>query len=278
MGQRIGIIAGGGRFVPAAVQEFKKRGTFCVVAGVEGEASARLARTASVFRWINIGNPVGAVSFFRENGVDGVLLLGKVRHTSITGAEALGQDPRRFLAGPVDDTATVLLRAAAAFLESQGLRVLDPGPLLRPYFCDPGPLTRSPVPEAAAADIEFGLPLARRLADLDIGQTLVVRRGAVAATEGLEGTDAAIRRGARLAGPGFSVVKAGRTSQDLRFDVPAVGLDTVRAIVRARGSALAIDAGKVAFFQRSEAVGLADRSGLAIVALAAAGEKGVPGV
>lgn len=268
MGQRIGIIAGGGRFIPAAIRDLERSGTACVVAGVEGEASRRLARLASVFRWVNIGEPLETITFFRENGADSVLLLGKIRPSTVTGAENSGHDPLRLLAGRPDDTATVLLGAAVAFLESQGMRVLDPGAILEPYFCGPGLLTQTRPPEAAEADIDFGLPLARRLADLDIGQTLVVRRRAVVAVEGMEGTDAAVRRGARIAGAGFSVVKAGRTVQDMRLDVPAVGLDTVRAIVRAGGAALALDAAKVVFFQKREAVALADRHGLAIVARA----------
>ena len=266
MGQRIGIVAGGGRFVPAAIRDFERRGTACVVAGVEGEASRRLVRLASVFQWVNIGGPFEMISFFRANGVDSVLLLGKIRQSTVTGAENSGRDPRRLLAGRADDTATVVLRAAVAFLESQGMRVLDPGALLEPYLCGPGLLTQTRPPAAAEADIDFGLPLARRLADLDIGQTLIVRRRAVVAVEGMEGTDAAVRRGAKIGGAGFSVVKAGRTVQDMKLDVPAVGLDTVRAIVRAGGAALALDAAKVAFFQKSEAVALADRHGLAIVA------------
>jgi len=95
---------------------------------------------------------------------------------------------------------------------------------------------------------------------------MVIKDRAVVAVEGMEGTDRTIRRGGRLAGAGFSVVKAGRTHQDMRFDVPAVGLDTVRAIIRAGGAALGLDAGKVAFFQREEAVALAEERGVAIVA------------
>lgn len=277
MGQRIGVIAGGGRFVPAAVRELRRSGRPAVVAGIEGEASGRLVRTASLFQWINIGDLPGVVSFFRENDVDSVVLLGKVHHATVTGAERFGHDPRRFLDGLPDDSATVLLRAAVGFLEAQGLRVIDPGPFLEPFLCGPGRLTRTAPTDAAEADIAFGLPLARRLADLDIGQTLVVKRRAVIAVEGMEGTDAAIRRGARLAGAGFTVVKAGRSVQDMRLDVPAVGLDTVRSVVRAGGAALALDAGKVVFFQKSEALELAERHGLAVVARPAleAGEKPV---
>ncbi|OGD21875.1 MAG: hypothetical protein A2W03_10835 [Candidatus Aminicenantes bacterium RBG_16_63_16] len=271
MGQRIGIIAGGGRFVPAAIHDFEKRGMTCVVAGIEWEASRRIARIASVFQWVKLGEPFRAASFFKENGADSVFMLGKVRPSAVFRAESLDRDSGRLLDSLKDQSATAILRAAVAFLESLGIKVLDPGPLLGPYLCEPGALTRSRLPEAAEADIAFGLPLARRLADWDIAQTLVVRRRAVVAVEGMDGTDATIRRGAKLAGAGFSVVKAGRTVQDMRLDVPAVGLDTVRAIVRAGGAALGLDAAKVVFFQKSEAVALADSHGLAIVARPAPG-------
>ena len=271
MGQRIGIIAGGGRFVPAAILDFQKRGMTCVVAGIEWEASRRIARIASVFQWVSIGEPLRAASFFKENGADSVIMLGKVRPSAISRAENLDRETRLLLDSLKDQSATAVLRAAVAFLGSQGIRVLDPGPYLEPYFCEPGQLTQTGPPAAAEADIDFGLPLARRLADLDIAQTLVVRRRAVVAVEGMDGTDATIRRGAKIAGAGFSVVKAGRTVQDMRLDVPAVGLDTVRAIVRAGGAALGLDASKVAFFQKSEAVILADSHGLAIVARSAQG-------
>jgi hypothetical protein len=275
MGQRIGIIAWEGRFVPAAIRDFQKHGLTCVVAGIEREASRRISRIASVFQWVALGEPLRAISFFRENRADSVMLLGKVRPSAISRPENLGRDSRRLLDGLQDQSATVILRAALAFLESQGIKVLDPGPFFEPYLCEPGLLTQTGLPAPAEADIDFGLPLARRLADLDIGQTLVVRRRTVFAVEGPEGTDAAIRRGAKFAGPGFSVVKAGRTVQDMRLDVPAVGLDTVRAIVKAGGAALGFDASKVAFFQRQEAVALADSRGLAIVARPAADAKEV---
>lgn len=274
MGQRIGILAGGGRFVPAAVHDFQKRGMTCVVAGMEWEASRQVARIASVFRWVSIGEPLQAISFFKENDVDGVMMLGKVRPSAVYRAKKLDPDSRRLLDGLRDQSVTAILRAAVAFLEARGISVLDPAPLLQPYFCDPGTLTKTPVPAGARADIDFGLPLAHRLADLDIGQTLVIRGRAVVAVEGMEGTDSTIRRGARIAGAGFSVVKAGRSSQDMRLDVPAVGLDTVRTIIRAGGAALGLEASKVAFFQKDKAVALADSHGLAIIVRSSAAGAG----
>ena len=161
---------------------------------------------------------------------------------------------------------TTLLKSLIECLEIRGLKILDPSTFLAPYLCPEGVLGNADGGASVLADAAFGWPLVKALADLDIGQTLVVKRRAVVAVEGMEGTDAAIRRGARLAGAGFSVVKAGRSVQDMRLDVPAVGLDTVRSLVRAGGAALAVDAGKVVFFQKSEALELAERHGLAVVA------------
>jgi DUF1009 family protein len=272
MGKRIGILAGAGRFVPAAIADLRKRGHDCVVAAIEGEASPRLARAGEKFRWFSLARPGAAAAYLRENGVAGILMLGKVRPSTVYGLE--NSDPS-LLAGLSDRSATAILRAAVAFLESQGLRVLDPVPFLKAYLCPPGTLTRTEPPPAVLEDIDFGLPLARRLADLEIGQTVIVRRKAVVAVEGMEGTDLTIRRAARIAGGGFSVAKAGRTRQDMRLDLPAVGLDTVRAVVRAGGAAIGLDAGRVAFFQRSEAIALAEAHGVAITARPITAEKEV---
>jgi hypothetical protein len=266
MGRRIGIIAGAGRFVPAAVADFQKQGMTCVVAGIEGEASRRLAVIAGNFQWIRLTEPSKAAEFLRRNGADEVMLLGKVSPSAVIRSENLDPASRAILMGLRDLSATSVLRAAVVFLESRGLKVLDPREFLDPYLFAAGTLTKAGPTASADADIDFGLPLARRLADLEIGQTMVVRNRAIVAVEGMDGTDATIRRAGKLAGVGFSVVKAGRTSQDMRLDVPAVGLDTVRALVRAGGAALGLDAGKVAFFQRQEAVALADARGVAIVA------------
>jgi DUF1009 family protein len=272
MGQRIGIIAGAGRFVPAAIADFRKRGLDCLVAGIEGEASPRLARAGGKFQWVSLAEPGRAAAYLRENGAAEVLMLGKVGPAAVF---RLDSRDARLPAGLRDRSATTILQAAVAFLEAQGLTVLDPGPFLEPYLCAPGTLTKREPPVPALADIDFGLPLARRLSDLEIGQTIVVREKAIIAVEGMEGTDQTIRRAGTIAGGGFSVVKAGRTRQDMRLDLPAVGLDTVRAVVRAGGTAIGLDAGRVAFFQKREAIALAEAHGVAIAARSIPAEKEV---
>jgi len=265
MGRGIGIIAGSGRFVAGAVSELRRSGLRCVVLGIEGESRPGLKGVADAFASVKPGEIGRALAFFKDQQVSEILLLGKVRPGVVFRPENFDAQTWKQLGKVNGRSATAVLKAVFTFLEAQGFKVLSPGPLLAPYFCSPGVLTRTSPSPAVLKDIDFGLGIARQAADLEMGQTLVVKDGAVVAVEGLEGTDRAIQRGGRLAGPGFVVVKAARTSQDMRLDLPAVGLDTVKTLLRAGAAALGIEAGTVAFFQRQEAVGLADAQGASIV-------------
>lgn len=265
MGRRIGIIAGSGTFVSGVVSELRRRGTRCVVLAIKGESSPRLEDAADALLAVKPGEFRRAIAFFKKHRVTRLLLLGKVWPGVVFRRQNFDVETWRQLEKIKERSASGVLEAAIAFLETQGFKVLSPAPFLAPFFYRPGVLTRSAPSEAALEDIRFGLGIAGQLADLEIGQTLVVKGSVVVAIEGTEGTDRAILRGGRLAGPGSVVIKAGRTTQDMRVDVPAVGLDTVKALLRARGAALAIEAGKVALFQREEAVSLADAHGASIV-------------
>jgi DUF1009 family protein len=265
MGRRIGIIAGSGRFAAAAVSELRRAGFRPAVLAIEGETRPGVKRAADVFAVVKPGELGKALAFFKENEVAEIMLLGKVRPDVVFRPDLMDAKARKLLRGVKERSARALLEAAFGFLEASGLKVLNTASLLEPNFCRPGVLTRKIPSSNLLRDIDFGLRMARRTADLEIGQTLVVKDGSVVAVEGIEGTDMTIRRGGRLAGPGFVVVKAARTNQDLRIDVPAVGLDTVKALVRAGGAALGLEAAKVAFFQREAAVALADAHGAAVV-------------
>jgi DUF1009 family protein len=265
MGRRIGIIAGSGKFVPLAVSEMTRKGLVCIVVGIEGEASPRLENEAEVFSWLRPGEAAGVIRFFRKHGVSEVMMIGKVRPAVFLRQGSFGGLTRKIWDGLEDKSPTGLLKAAVVFLEASGLRVLNPVSVLEPYFCEAGVLTKKRPTKAQFEAIDFGLKTARKVADLDIGQTLVIKDRLVVAVEGAEGTDETICRGFRIAGSGCVVVKAGRTSQDMRLDVPAVGLDTVRSLIRAGSAALALEARKVAFFQRDKAVTLANANGITIV-------------
>jgi len=265
MGRGIGIVAGSGAFVAGAVSELQRRGLRCVIIGIRGESSSELKALADVYLSLRPGELGRALGFFREQGVSEILLLGKVRPGVVFQKSSFDARTWKALQKVETRSASGVLQAALALFKVQGFKVLNPRPLLARYFCRPGVLTQAAPSPAVLRDIAFGLKIARQTADLEIGQTLVVKSGVVVAVEGLEGTDEAIRRGGRLAGPGFVAVKAGRTSQDMRIDVPAVGLGTVKALLQWEGAALGIEARKVAFFQKEKSVSLADSQGASIV-------------
>jgi len=266
MGERLGIIAGSGEFPWLAAAEAGARGYECVIAAIRGEAEDRLRDRAGIIEWFGAGEISRLSGFLKGHGVSCVLIAGKVRQEAAFRTWGL-DDSASFLLGRAGGKSPArLIAAMIEFLEGQGLPVLDPTPFLNAYLCSPGTLTRTKPDSRVLMDIEYGLSIAGVLADLDVGQTIVVKDGAVIAIEGIEGTDRAIMRGGELAGPGTVVIKAGRSMQDPRIDLPAVGLETVRALVEAGAAALAFEAEKLPFFQREAAVDLAERSGIIIVA------------
>jgi len=274
MGRGIGIVAGSGPFITGAVSELSRRGYRCVVVGIKGESSSGLVAAADSYIAVRPGELGRALAFFKEKRISEIVFLGKVRPGVVFRRRNFDTQTWKQLEGVGRKSAPDILAAVFELLEAQGIRVLSPEFLLAHHFCRPGVLTRTAPSREVLRDIGFGLRVARRAADLEIGQTVVVKDGVVAAVEGLEGTDRAIRRGGRLAGPGFVVVKAARTSQDMRVDLPAVGLSTVEEAIRAGGAALGIEAAKVAFFQKEEAIALADSRGFSIVVRAGGRKRG----
>jgi len=266
MGPRIGLIAGSGELPLLALKEAVARGWACVVAGVRGEASPDLEGKSGAFLWFEAARPEEAVRFFKDHKVESVLLAGKVDARAYFRRADSGPGSGEWLRKDSNGTPESLIRTFLRFLEDRGLKIMDPEPFLAPFFCPEGVMGRVRPTSGIVRDAAFGWGIARRMADLDVGQTVIVKDRAVVAVEAAEGTDAAIRRAADLAGPGTVAVKVSRTRQDLKVDVPGVGLNTVRTLVESRASALCLEAGRVAFFQRKSALELADSAGLAVFA------------
>ncbi|MGA2586971.1 MAG: UDP-2,3-diacylglucosamine diphosphatase LpxI [Candidatus Aminicenantales bacterium] len=266
MESRIGIIAGSGRFPLQALDMARDRGLTCVVAAIRGEAAPELEPKADAFAWFGTAELVKLIAFFKERNVREIILVGKVEPRTLFRKDLHDEVLARLLAQAKDETSTSVLESLIEFLGTQGIVVLDPSFFLEPYFCGEGVLTRiAPSPEILK-DIEFGWTRAKSVADLDIGQTLVVKNKAIVAVEDAEGTDETIKRAGRLAGEGAVVLKVGRTRQDMRIDVPAVGLKTMKGLVGIRAAALAIEARNVLFFQKGESLEMADANGITVVA------------
>ena len=273
MGNRIGIIAGSGLFPILLARSLKEKGEEVYVISVEKEVEPRLLSLSSQGLQILPGEIARLLHFIKENKINKVFLAGKVdprwllRNQSFDSL-ALKLWPEK---GPA--TASVIIEILINFLKEQGIEVLDPSSFLEPFFCQPGYLTRhQPSPEALK-DLDLAFDLAVKMADLEIGQVVAVKKGVIVSVEALEGTDKMIKRAGELAGDGMVVAKVGRTRQSPVVDVPAVGLATVRSLLEARAACLGIEAGKVAFFEQEEALALAEEAGLAIVARRREGER-----
>ncbi len=262
----IGIVAGSGQFPRLAADEARAAGCRVAVCGFREHTDPELAVHADAFELLHLGQLNRLIAFFREQGVRRLCLAGAIDKPR---ALQLRPDLRAVklmisLRGKGDDA---LLRAVIGELEAEGFEVVSAASLIPSLRCPPGVLTRRRPDIETWEDVCFGWPVAVAVGRFDVGQCLVVRRGMVAAVECLEGTDATLRRGSELAGPGCTAIKTVKPGQEERADLPSVGLETVRLLVEHRFACLAVGAETTLFFDRAEALALADRHGLCVLAL-----------
>jgi DUF1009 family protein len=266
MGSRLGIIASSGEIPSLIKEKAQEKGYTCVIAAIEGQTERTVEKDKENIQWFELWDIEGVISYFKSNGVSEVIFAGKIDPRVIYNKTQFTPAARRILDSGDDKRPTAVIAKVIFFFEEQGLSVIDPTPFLYSFYCEKGVLTNTHPSENIESDIVFGWDIARNIADLDIGQTVVVREGAIVAIEGLEGTDETIKRGGHLAGKGTTVVKVSRMNQDPRIDLPALGLTTVQSCVEAKSSALCFEAGKMPFFQKNEAVSLADEHGIVLIA------------
>ena len=260
------MIAGSGPSPAYILSQARKQGYACVTAALRGEADPALEQEEGALSWFRVAAVMDIVRFFQKQGVREAVFAGKFDPRHIYRASTLKGTLLRVLESGRDRSPETIIHLAMDFFERRGIRFISPMPFLEPAMCAEGVLSRKKPRESLLDDIQWGWDKARGLADSDIGQCLVVKNKAVVAVEGMEGTDAAVRRGGELAGKGIVVIKTARTHQDPRVDLPAVGLATIRALCEVGGAALCFEAGRMPFFQREEALGLADKHRLVVCA------------
>jgi len=265
----LGLIAGEGAFPVEVARSAGGRGLRVACVALRGQADPRLEDHAWQVTWIHPGEVAAGLAAFRAAGVRQAVMVGKVTKSLLYGdPDALRLDRQATslmgeLADRRDDT---ILGRAADFLEAVGIRLLPQHAFTPELLVRAGTLTRAaPTPEQAA-DVAFGLPVAKAIGELDIGQTVVVKDRAVLAVEAIEGTDEAIRRGGRIA-PGACVVKVAKPRQDPRFDVPTVGPRTIATLAEARVAVLAVEAGATVVLEREALVRDADAAGIVVMAV-----------
>ncbi len=267
---RLGLIAGSSRFPLIFVEAAQAAGVDLVVVAHQGETLQEIATLIPTLTWVRVGELGKIIATLQAANVTQVVMAGGI-HKS--GALTNIQPDERGLAfisrlpSLQDD---VILRGVAQELESEGLTVVESTQFLSSLLPQPGVLTLTTPDQQQWNDIYFGFAAARDLGRWDIGQSIVIKRRAIIAVEGIEGTNAAIRRGGELGGQGTVVIKLSKPQQDLRFDVPAVGPETIVTMQEVNAAVLAIEAGKTLMIDKEEILRCANNSGISIVALAAA--------
>ncbi len=261
----LGLIAGEGRFPFLVIEAAKRRDISVVALLIEGEADPGLEAIEGMeSHWVALGELSRSVGILRSAGITRAILAGRVQH--VKALQILRPDRLTFkvLSRLPSRTTEAMLSTVADVFSEEGIEIVDSTLLLEDHMAPEGALTRRKPARDEIDNVRFGATMARGLAALDIGQTVVVKRKAVVAAEAMEGTDRAVRRAAELTSGPFIVVKVARPRQDMRFDVPVVGTGTIRSMAAAGATVLGLEAGKVLLLDRDELVELADEEKIAI--------------
>jgi len=262
-----GLIAGNGRFPFLVLEGARSQGIDMAVIALKEEASAELERIATRLHWVSLGELSKTIDLMHKEGVKQAVMGGQVKHNKIFSSIRPDWKLAKLLFSLPRKNTDALIGAVARVLEGEGIRLVDSTLFLKPLVPDPGVLTRRGPNEHEAEDMAYGLGVARTIASMDIGQTVVISDCACVAVEAMEGTDETIARAARITGgKPLVVVKVSKPGQDMRFDVPVVGLSTIEQMRGAGATALAVDAERTLLFDRAKLIELADEAGIAIQA------------
>lgn len=261
--RRIGLVAGQGVLVTEAARHLRGNGSEVFAAGFHGITSDTLGKEVDVYRMLRLGKLNNLITFFRESRVETVLMIGKIHKVRMFRDVRPDARAVRLWARIRDRRDDSILRALVEELAREGIQVGRIDRFLPHLLAPRETLSRRGPDRREHADAALGWKIAKGIGRLDLGQTVVVKNRAPVAAEAIEGTDRTILRAGELAGKGTVVVKVAKPQQDYRFDVPVVGLETVRAMVSAGSSALAIEAGRTLFVQRDEALPLIRRHRIA---------------
>jgi hypothetical protein len=265
--ERIGLIAGNGRFPLLFAEAARRAGVDVVAVAHQSETPDEIANLVGHLTWVRVGELGKIIRTFKDAGVKRAVMAGGIRKPRQLSDFRPDFRGAAFIAKTRSLRDDVLLRGVAAELEHDGITIVESTLFLGDLVPHVGTLTRKPPRTREWEDIRFGLEVAREVGRFEVGQSVVVKRRTVIAVEGIEGTDAAIRRGGELGRGGVVVVKVSKPGQDLRFDVPAVGMTTIEVMREVGARVLALEAGRTLMIDREEVVRAADAAGIAIVAV-----------
>ncbi len=277
MAQRLGLIAGNGRFPLLVLDAARARGDEVVVAAIKEETFPEIERHgAAAVHWLSLGELSNLIETFKREGVTRAIMAGQVKHKQIFSSIRPDWRLAKLLLSLRSRNTDALIGAVAKVLADEGITLLDSTSLLEPLLARGGVPTRRAPSERERDDVAYGRAVARHLAQYDIGQTVVVAGASCVAVEAMEGTDATIRRAGEILRSlegrastlerSLTVVKVAKPNQDMRFDVPVVGIETINAMREAGATCLALDAGKCLFLDGERVPEAADAAGITITA------------
>jgi DUF1009 family protein len=265
----LGLIAGNGRFPFLVLDAARAQHHDVTIIALKEETFPDLedaaARHHAPLHWISIGQLGTCIRLLKDAGATRAVMAGQVKHTKIFRDIRPDATAMKLLATLPFQNTDGLIGAVARVLRDHGIELIDSTALLQPLLAAAGTMTDRDPSEDERRDFEYGYPIADAIAGHDVGQTIAVKQRAVVAVEAMEGTDDVIARAGSLAGPGVRIIKVAKPNQDMRFDVPIVGLATIQAMCAAGASALSVDADRTLMFEKDALLASANRAGIAIV-------------
>jgi len=255
---RIGLVAGRGIYPRLVLEGARAEGKDLVVAAFDGETEPGVASRGRPSQWLRVGQLGALVSFFKKQGVKEAIFAGQITPKRLYD---LRPDLKALwiLARLRERSAATLFGAVVKEMEKAGIRVLPATTFMNDHLARSGWIAGPRPPLHLSADIKFGWPLAKALARLNIGQSLVVRKGTVMAAEGFDGTDATLKRGGQIAGQDATAIKVTSPRQDMRFDVPVIGPRTIQSAAEGKVRAIVLEAGRTLVLESLEVKKLAER-------------------
>ena len=264
---KFGLIAGNGRFPFLVVEGAKRQGAGLSVVAIKEETDREIEKVAENVIWVGIGQLGKMISFFKKEGVSKAIMAGQVKHVQIFSGSLPDLRMVKMLWNLPQRNTDALIGGVAGEMAKEGIELIDSTYFIKEQLAQEGVLTKRKPDQNELGNIEYGLKVANEIARLDLGQTIVVRAKACVAVEAMEGTDAVIKRAGELAKGKLTVVKVAKPNQDMRFDVPVVGVPTVQTMIAADATCLSLTAGKTLMFDKEEMLKLADQNKISVIAV-----------
>jgi DUF1009 family protein len=262
---KYGLIAGNGQFPFLVVEGAKRRGAELSIVAIREETDPAIDQAASDVRWVGIGQLGKMIGHFKANGVEKVIMAGQVKHVQIFSGAVPDVRMLKMLWNLPRRNTDALIGGVASELAKEGIELIDSTFFVQDSLAPAGVITKRKPDASELANIEYGLRIANEIARLDLGQTIVVRSSACVAVEAMEGTDAVIERAGKLAKGKLTVVKVAKPKQDMRFDVPVIGVPTIETMIAAGATCISVSAAKTLIFDRAEVIRLANVNKISVI-------------